>query len=478
MSQSSNRQRMMGRVSSDMRDETEGKDASNHIYEWAVKVLENEELSRILADRRESWHEFRDEFGYPNLEYVETEEFRKIVSKETTVEVGSSMKNERMAILKYFVSRAERPELKHKRLWLWLFNYLRTDGNDYITQHLSGDMGSGKTDFAAFEGELWKLNHPNGVILSNIESLKQATTIQTQDELDEWLEENPDTPYFFIFDEANKHASGTGDSTAVEDQLYPLVTFIRKNDGNLIIIGHNSKDIHKWVRELCDFVEKTSKKTAHFYNSVGDDGAPEGRFKTLRNIPKTSFGYDTNEVSDWSWSDETTRVCIGTTQDGSRCGSVVRIPYGDELEFFCDSHKNQHEPHPDVPGEELEETPYEPAEDSSPVSEDSTNAETPESDSSETSFDDGRRPEDGADVDETDEEAAEEVSASPDDDAGDGIKDESENELAVENIPGDGWALIYDKTGMHKDHLSDWSQIEDILNNRELERVERMIRNS
>jgi hypothetical protein len=469
MSQSSNRQRMMGRVSSDMRDETEGKDAENHIYEWAVKVLEDEELSRILADRRESWHEFRDEFGFPNLDYVETEEFRKIVSKETTVEVGSSMKNERMAILKYFVSRAERPELKDKRLWLWLFKYLRTDGNDYITQHLSGDMGSGKTDFAAFEGEIWKRNHPEGEILSNIESLEQATTIQTQDELDEWLEENPNTPYFFIFDEANKHASGTGDSTAVEDQLYPLVTFIRKNDGNLVIIGHNSKDIHKWVRELCDFVEKTGKKTAHFYNSVGDDGEPEGRFKTLRNIPQTSFDYDTNEVSDWSWSDETVRVCLGTTKDGGRCGTPIRIPYGEDPEFFCDSHTNQDEPHPDVPAEELEGTPYEPTESSD---------DTPS------------RPEDGAeDGDETNSETnteqPEEVPASADVDENPTPnktqQDEQDadnrqgGEVTVENIPSDGWAMIYEKTGLNKKHIDSWSQVEDILNDRELKKLKRMM---
>lgn len=460
MSQAQRRSQEMSRVSSDMRDETEGKGAENHIYEWAVKVLD-EELSRILADRRESWHEFRDEFGYPNLDYTETDEFRKIVSKETSVEISGHMKNQRMAILKYFVSRAERPELKHKRLWMWLFNYLRTDGNDYLTQHLSGEMGAGKTDFAIFEAELWKLNHPDGEILSNVESFKQATTVKTQDELDEWLEENPNTPYFFVFDEANKHAGSTGDSTAVEDQLYPLVTFIRKNDGNLVIIGHNSKDIHKWVRELCDFVHKTAKKTAHFYNSVGDDGEPEGRFRTLRNIPQTSYDYDTNEVSDWSWADEATRICIGTTQDGDRCGTVIRIPYGDDPEYFCDSHKNQTEPHGVVPASELEETPYEPVE----VDERTDESETPEN----------------PDEDEEDDIEARE---SADADSQGRVNDESDdedtsdtdsNELTVENIPPDGWALIQNKTGMVKRHFDTWDEIEDVLNSRELDKIKRMI---
>ncbi|WP_134672478.1 hypothetical protein [Halorussus marinus] len=400
---------------------------------------------------------------------METEEFRKIVSKETTVEVGSSMKNERMAILKYFVSRAERPELKHKRLWTWLYQYLQTHGNDYITQHLSGDMGSGKTDFAIFEARLWKLNHPDGEILSNIESFEQATTVLNQDELDEWIEENPDTDYFFVFDEANKHASGTGDSSAVEDQLYPLVTFIRKNDGNLVIIGHNPKDIHKWVRELCDFVHKTGLKTAKFYNSVGENGEPEGHFKTLRNIPQTSYDYDTNEVSDWSWSDETTRVCIGTTQDGGRCGAVVRIPYGEEPEYFCDSHKNQNEPHPDVPAAELEDTPFEPTE--SEVSESSDNAP------SEPVLSNDSKPESEQESDETAEEARDSADAEENPTSNESTADEQNGStaLTVENIPPDGWAKIFDKSGLHKDHIDSWSQVESILNDRELDDLKRMM---
>ncbi|QLH78150.1 hypothetical protein HZS55_12920 [Halosimplex rubrum] len=450
-----------------MRDETEGKDAENHIYEWAVKVLD-EELSRVLADRRESWHEFREEFGYENLPYVETEEFRKIVSKETTVDLGGHMKNERMAILKYFVSRAERPELKHKRLWMWLYQYLQTHGNDYITQHLSGDMGSGKTDFAIFEARLWKLNHPDGEILSNIESFEQATTVLNQDELDEWIEENPDTDYFFVFDEANKHASGTGDSSAVEDQLYPLVTFIRKNDGNLVIIGHNPKDIHKWVRELCDFVHKTGLKTAKFYNSVGENGEPEGHFKTLRNIPQTSYDYDTNEVSDWSWADDKVQVCIGTNKEGERCSTPLRFDYDEEIEYFCDTHHNQSEPHPDVPAEELEETPYAPTDGSDDDRGEPVLSEDEEENVDGQTTQAGDRP----------EETPEEVRSSDTDEENPTQTADADNEqdtYTIENIPSEGWKMIYEKSRMVADDIDDWDMVEKILNDRELSDLKRMM---
>lgn len=452
------------RTASDLRDEVEGKDDANHLYSWAVKVLD-EELSRILADKKRAWEEWKDEIATTNISYEETEEFHRIVSKNTTVNATQSTKSERMEMLKYLTARAESPELKHKRLWQWLYQYLRTHGEEYITQHLSGDMGAGKTDFALFEAEIWKQNHPDGEILSNIESFEKATTITTQDELDEWLEENPDTDYFFVFDEANKHASGTGDSSAVENQLYPLVTFIRKNDGNLVIIGHNSKDIHKWVRELCDFVHKTSKKTAHFYRSVGDDGEPEDKFRTLRNIPQTRYEYDTGEVSDWSWADDKVQVCIGTNKEGERCSTPLRFDYDEEIEYFCDTHHTQDEPHPDVPAEELEDTPYDPVDGEQS---DSDSPDAPEADGTEP------MPSDAG----TGEEADEEARASTHSEENPTSQESPETEEStrtIDDVPPDGWEIVLDKTGLTKKNLDDWEQIEEILNSREVEKLESMM---
>ncbi|RDZ64034.1 hypothetical protein C5B90_13105 [Haloferax sp. Atlit-12N] len=445
-----------------MRDEVEGKDDANHLYEWAVKVLD-EELSRILADKKEAWREWKDTVATTDIPYEETKEYRRIVSKATTLNATQAAKSERMMLLKYFTSRAESPELKHTRLWKWLIEYVSPSEDDYVTQYLSGDMGAGKTDFAIFEAELWKLSHPDGVILSNITSLRQATTVENMDELDEWIENNPDTEFFFVFDEANKHASGTGDSSAVEDQLFPMVTFIRKNDGNMVIIGHGTKDIHKWVRELCDFVYKDSKKVAKFYKTIGSDGEPEGQFKTLRNIPPTKYDFDTNEVTDWSWSEDSAIKCIGENKEGDRCGTMIHIPYGEEPEYFCDRHKGQNSPHPDVPAAELEDTPFESTESERSESSDDAPSEPVLSDSSESDVED--------DADET----AEEVRDSADVEENPTSNDSAGDEYTVGNIPPDGWAKIFDKSGLHKDHIDSWEMVEEILNDRELSDLKRMM---
>lgn len=449
-----------GRTASDLRDETEGKDDSNHLYSWAVKVLDDE-LSRILADKKEAWRMWKDEVATTDITYEQTKEYRRIVSKATTLNATQAAKSERFTLLKYFTSRAESPQLKHFKLVRRLLNWILPQRASDVTQiYMTGEQGSGKSNFAILLAETWLLANPDGKILSNIESLQRAVYIDGMDSLDEWLEENEGTPFMFLFDEANKHASGVGDSSQVEGQLFPLVTLIRKRGGHYIIIGHVANDIHRWIRELCDFVHKESHKVARVYNGV-KDGEPEGLKHTFRGIPEASLDYDDGEESDWDWSDDRVRQCIGETQDGDRCGAVIRIPYGDEPEYFCDSHKQQSEPHEEVAPPEIRGTPYEdyipsltsPGEDSTPPTDESRNTETPESDSSDSSNDARSEPEDDVDVDETEKKA-------------------------VENIPSDGWALIYDKTKLTMEHIDSWEMVEDILNDREIKKIEQMIHNS
>ena len=467
-----------GRTASDLRDETEGKDDSNHLYSWAVKVLDDE-LSRILADKKESWEEWKDVVATTDKLYEETKEYRRIVSKATTLNATQAAKSERFTLLKYFTSRAESPELKHLKLTRRLLNWILPQRDSDVTQiYMTGEQGAGKSNFAILLGQIWLLANPNGKLLSNIESLSRATYIDGMDSLDEWLEENEGTPFLFIFDEANKHASGVGDSSQVEGQLFPLVTLIRKRGGHYIIIGHVANDIHRWIRELCDFVHKESHKVARVYNGV-KDGEPEGLKHTFRGIPETSLDYDDGEESDWDWSDDRVRQCIGTTQDGERCGAVIRIPYGEEPEYFCDSHKQQTEPHEEVAPPELRETPYEefiPSRTS--PGEDRIESEPTESDDAEPSEDARGEPVLSGDSEsdsskEVRDSADAEENPTPNKSTGD--EQNGSTALTVENIPPDGWAKIFDKSGLHKDHIDSWSQVESILNDRELQDLKRMM---
>lgn len=474
-----------GRTASDLRDETEGKGDSNHLYSWAVKVLD-EELSRILADKKEAWEEWKDVVATTDKKYEETTEYRRIVSKATTLNATQAAKSERFTLLKYFTSRAESPQLKHFKLVRRLLNWILPQRDSDVTQiYMTGEQGAGKTNFAILLAETWLLANPDGKILTNIESLERAVYIEGMDALDEWLEDNEGTPFIFLFDEANKHASGVGDSSQVEGQLFPLVTLIRKRGGHYIIIGHVANDIHRWIRELCDFVHKESHKIARVYNGV-KDGEPEGLMHTFRGIPETSLDYDDGEESDWDWSDDRVRTCIGTTKDGERCGSTIRIPYGEEPEFFCDAHKNQNDPHEEVAPPELRGTPYEEYIPSrKPPGEDSTNTETTDSDSPE-GVDDARgepvlSEESESDGEDDADETAEEVRDSADTEENptpnESTADEQDGStaLTVENIPPDGWGLIFKKTELTKEYIDSWSQIESILNDRELQDLKRMM---
>lgn len=473
-----------GRTASDLRDETEGKDDSNHLYSWAVKVLDDE-LSRILADKKESWEEWKDVVATTDKLYEETKEYRRIVSKATTLNATQAAKSERFTLLKYFTSRAESPELKHLKLTRRLLNWILPQRDSDVTQiYMTGEQGAGKSNFAILLGQIWLLANPNGKLLSNIESLSRATYIDGMDSLDEWLEENEGTPFLFIFDEANKHASGVGDSSQVEGQLFPLVTLIRKRGGHYIIIGHVANDIHRWIRELCDFVHKESHKVARVYNGV-KDGEPEGLKHTFRGIPETSLDYDDGEESDWDWSDDRVRSCIGTNKDGERCGSTIRIPYGEEPELFCDSHKQQNEPHEEVAPPELRGTPYEEYIPSRTPPGESTNSEAAESEVSESPDDapsepvlsDGSKSDVEGDADETAEEVRDSADVEENHTPNESTADEQDGStaLTVENIPPDGWAKIFDKSGLHKDHIDSWEMVEEILNDRELDDLKRMM---
>ncbi|WP_135533248.1 hypothetical protein [Halostella pelagica] len=173
-----------------------------------------------------------------------------------------------------------------------------------LVWYVYGFMGQGKSSFAMFSGERWKRHNPNGLIGSNIRDFTAKDKwLDSWGTLDQWLKQNPDAPKLFIFDEANSHAGGHGrDGYEAKTKLGPMIYKIRKWNANLIIIGHDGKDITPLVRELATIVHKESKKRATFYRSI-NNRTPAGEIVSLDGIPDTKWDFDDEEATDWSWED-------------------------------------------------------------------------------------------------------------------------------------------------------------------------------
>ncbi|QCS43903.1 hypothetical protein [Natrinema versiforme] len=349
----------LGRSMSYLRDEVEAKE--NDIYEFAVKIRD-ETVIRHLSDAKRSWENQKDWLGTDKI-FENTKQYKSIVKKHTTINItDEAYSSSRWKITKYITSTAEKPSAKNLKLVKWLMDFADSTALEDVTQiYMTGIQGKGKTFLAFLIAELWLFMNEDGVVLTNVKGVSNTVHVGSMDELDEWIESNPNKVFFFVFDEANKHASGTGgDAQKVQNQFFPLVTFLRKKGGNYIIIGHVPKDVHRWVRQLCVYVHKTGRKTAEIYEGLEDNGEPKEHMKTLRAIPvPTTLVPDTEDETEWEWSDGQTSVCFGENKEGERCGSIVETEYGEEKEFFCDSHKHQEEPHEDVYPHELLDTPYE-----------------------------------------------------------------------------------------------------------------------
>ncbi|QRV16030.1 AAA family ATPase [Haloterrigena salifodinae] len=465
------RSRVLGRL----KDEVEAIDTDeNDIIEFAVKVRDTD-LLRVLVNKQFAWKDYRDEFGMEGVPYNQTKEFKEIVRKYTTLTTGEAVEKEKWAMLKYLTASAEQPRARDLKLVKWLIKDINRDRDDPYLQYLAGNMGNGKTDFALLIAEIWQ-DITGGTIVTNIESCKNAVFVAGQDELDEWLDKNPNKKFIFVFDEASDTADGRGDSTAVTAQLSPFLKYIRKNDGNMIIIGHTGKDVHAEVRRLCDFIQKESKKVARFFKSVDEDGNGEGLKKTFRGIPPTTLEYDTNEDSDWSWSDEMLQRCLGTNSNGDWCGSRFDTENGRVL---CDTHQHQDEPHPDVPDSALEGTKFEDF-----MSEDTDDEEEPEDEETPAlpAADVDDEEEEESDENRTDDDEIEsETSTSQNtvDDSPESSEQseamEDENEGGdLDEVPDQYWDIVEDRTGgaYTRDNVDSLEQLEQLLNNTQWNRLQ------
>jgi len=134
--------------------------------------------------------------------------------------------------------------------------------------------------------------------------------IQSWPDLQEWAEEGEsdddgNATRWFIFDEASTELTAQSGANAqdVAETMAPFVKKMRKKSINMIVIGHDKGDVHPAIRSMADFVDKTGLKTASFYAGI-KKREPTGHMMDVSGIPETSWGFDTDDMAEWSWGTE------------------------------------------------------------------------------------------------------------------------------------------------------------------------------
>lgn len=184
--------------------------------------------------------------------------------------------------------------------------------------YIFGFMGHGKTSAAMKCARHWylQMDAPNVEIGTNMMTAVEETDeishwISNWDQLDDWMREDESdvlagdvNPKLFIFDEANSHAGGGGsDGYEAKTKLATLVYKIRKYGGSLIIVGHDGKDIHPAIRELCTIMHKKNLKTAQFFRNVVERQGRDPLTPELGGWPDTKWSVNDRDLAKWSWDD-------------------------------------------------------------------------------------------------------------------------------------------------------------------------------
>ena len=184
-------------------------------------------------------------------------------------------------------------------------------------------MGRGKTDFALLLLEVVADHYRRVESTVDVEvpTPELATNFRAQppdwfegdvhefhsySSLLEWAETgSSDHVRWFIFDEASTELTAQSGANAqqVAETFAPFVKKMRKMGINMIVIGHDRKDVHPAIRSVASFIDKTGLKTAEIYEGI-KRREPYGHRLTISGIPETSWTFDTDDVAFWEWDAE------------------------------------------------------------------------------------------------------------------------------------------------------------------------------
>lgn len=188
--------------------------------------------------------------------------------------------------------------------------------------YLAGHMGNGKTDFSL--QALQVVNHfwqrlretapadwspPAVRFAANVkvetpEDDPDVTYTPSYPALRDWADGfSSDDELWFLFDEGSTELTAQSSNARQNamEKMAPFVKKMRKSGVNMIIVGHDGRDLAKPIRVLADFVAKSSTKTATFYRGI-NKREPYGELFSLSGIPPTDWNFSTDDMADWSWS--------------------------------------------------------------------------------------------------------------------------------------------------------------------------------
>lgn len=241
----------------------------------------------------------------------ETTEYRDLMAHHATEGFSEALAEGDAAGVRHYVgSQSDEPDVSGMRTLKLLEDLI---GSDAAMMYVFGHMGNGKSMFASLIAEIWAMQNPGGEVAGNTRTIPNAKSITNWSGLQDWMIEDQSTilegnatPKLFIFDEASSKASGRGkDGYDASTKLATMCYKIRKYGGSLIVVGHDGKDVHPAVREMCVAFHKTDKKKGRFYRSVSNRKGIEPMTGELTGIPlpDKSWQPNTYDTADWSWQE-------------------------------------------------------------------------------------------------------------------------------------------------------------------------------
>lgn len=170
----------------------------------------------------------------------------------------------------------------------------------------AGVPNSGKTNTTLLLVQLAKLAYDDMMFISNVPNTGADEVVYSMYDLMTVLLENRDRPKAVLIDEGSTHFDARTNSRDVSAQWSPAVKRFSKIGVKLCaVIAHTGKDVHPEHKRLTNLaVFKSAPDEAEFFESWdADSDAPEGSLfgGPVEDIEKTSWDYDPDEASPWSW---------------------------------------------------------------------------------------------------------------------------------------------------------------------------------
>lgn len=196
-----------------------------------------------------------------------------------------------------------------------------TVDDEHLRLYIYGEPGSGKTSAACKVTRHWCEQRERApLVVTNSRTIArearqdgyQAEWVRNWGQLTDLVHRPIEDvldgdlqPVMFLFDEASSQASGTGsDGHEARTKLAVLAYKMRKFGVALCIIGHDGKDLHPALREMCIVLHKPDKKSARFYSSVHNRQGEGPITPSLEGWPDTLWNPNDKDPAGWSWSDD------------------------------------------------------------------------------------------------------------------------------------------------------------------------------